>query len=101
MNDAWHMLFQIDWIGSTLIILICMVGGGIMKAMLPVPALAYMAFPVTVLGAFATNAVFREYGITLGGDKMLDVAAGTCVGMVLGATVVIVLFRALIALTSR
>ncbi|MCL4767945.1 MAG: hypothetical protein KJZ80_17105 [Hyphomicrobiaceae bacterium] len=101
MEDLWHKLFQIDWISSTLVMMICTVGGVIMKAALPVPALAYMAFPVTVFGAFATNAAFRELGITLGSDKMLDVAAGTCLGMTLGATAAIVVFRALIALTSK
>ncbi len=95
------MLFQIDWISSSLIMMICAIGGVIMKAMLPVQAVAYAAFPVIVLSAFAVNAVVRETGFTLGADRMLDVAAATCVGMIFGATLTILVFRALVALTSK
>lgn len=100
-DTIWHKLFQMDWVSSTLLILICMVGGAIMKSMLPTPGLAFLAFPVTVVGAFAANAAARDFGITLGGDKMLDVAVASSAGMTLGAIATIIVFRLLVALGTR
>ena len=94
-------LFQVDWISSTLIVLICMTGGAVMKAMLPTPGLVFVAAPVTLFSAFATTAVWREFGLTLGAEKVLDVAASAGMGMTIGAVVTIAAYRAVLAIGAR
>lgn len=101
MIDYWMSLFEVDWISATLIVVICMVGSAILKAMSPTPALAFVAAPVTLFAAFLATAVWRDHGITLGDEKILDVAVAAGIGMTMGAVMVIVVYRAVIALAAR
>ncbi len=101
MIDFWMKLFQVDWISATLIVMICMTGSAIMKAMLPTPGLAFVAAPVTVFSAFAATAVWRDFGLTLGAEKVLDVAAAAGMGMTAGAILTIVAYRGLLAISTR
>ena len=101
MIDYWMSLFEVDWISATLIVVICMVGSAILKAMSPTPALAFVAAPVTLFAAFLATAVWRDNGITLGDEKILDVAVAAGIGMTMGAVMVIVVYRAVIALAAR
>ena len=101
MADYWMKMFQVDPISSTLIIVLCLAGSAILKSMTPTPALAIIAAPISMFSAFAVYAGWRDYGITLGAEKILDVAAAAGVGMTLGAVTTIVLYRAILAVSAR
>ncbi|MGE8943805.1 hypothetical protein ACO2I3_18020 [Leptospira interrogans] len=101
MIDYWMSLFEVDWISATLIVVICMVGSAIMKAMMPSPALAFVAAPVTLFAAFLATAVWRDHGITLGDEKILDVAVAAGMGMTMGAVATILVYRTVLALGAR
>jgi hypothetical protein len=101
MIDYWMSLFEVDWISATLIVVICMVGSAIMKAMMPSPALAFAAAPVTLFAAFLVTAVWRDHGITLGDEKILDVAAAAGIGMTIGAVATVLIYRTVVIFGSR
>ena len=84
MADYWMKMFQVDPISSTLIIVLCLAGSAILKSMTPTPALAIIAAPISMFSAFAVYAGWRDYGITLGAEKILDVAAAAGEGSAAG-----------------
>jgi hypothetical protein len=93
MIEAWNELTTLDWIGFTLLVIVCTVAAALMRSMLQSTSMAVLAYPVLILGALAANAVFREFGIVIVYDRAANAVVATGVGMMVGAVVALVLTR--------
>jgi hypothetical protein len=93
MSDFLFLMFSVDTNSLTLVLMICGWGFLIMRSMLDSSGLAVASFPVLVLSALASHALFSNTGFIASLERGAGLAVTTGLGMTVSLLVIVVLMR--------